>query len=179
MLHLASYNIQYGRGKDGHTDLARIAEDLGAPDLIALQEVERGSSRNGYQDQPALLSAFWPQMHWVYGPGIDLDASEVTANGITRRRRQFGNMVLSRWPILSVVNHTLPKLALTGQFHLQRTLLECVIDTPDGALRFASVHLDHVSPDTRMAQVEMLEDICLNIRHRGVSAGGPVGDGWF
>jgi endonuclease/exonuclease/phosphatase family metal-dependent hydrolase len=179
MLHLASYNIQYGRGKDDVTDLARIAAELGSPDLIALQEVERGSARNGFQDQPEMLAAFWPHMHWVYGPGIDLDASEVTPDGILRRRRQFGNMVLSRWPILSVVNHTLPKLALTGQFHLQRTLLETVIDTPDGALRFASVHLDHVSSDTRMGQVEMLEDICLNIRSRGVSAGGPVGLGWF
>lgn len=179
MLHLASYNIQYGKGKDGHTDLARIAEELGNPDLIALQEVERGSVRNGYQDQPAMLADFWPRMHWVYGPGIDLDASDVGPQGILRRRRQFGNMVLSRWPILSVVNHTLPKVALSGHFHLQRTLLECVIDTPDGALRFCSVHLDHVSPDTRRAQVEMLEDIALNVRARGVSAGGAPGDGWF
>jgi endonuclease/exonuclease/phosphatase family metal-dependent hydrolase len=88
-------------------------------------------------------------------------------------------MVLSRWPILSVVNHTLPKLALAGHFHLQRTLVKCVIDTPDGALRFCSVHLDHVSPDTRRAQVEMLDDIMLNVRQRGASAGGVPGDGWF
>jgi endonuclease/exonuclease/phosphatase family metal-dependent hydrolase len=179
MLHLASYNIQFGRGKDGQTDLARIAEDLGSPDLIALQEVERGAARNGFQDQPAALAGFWPRMHWVYGPGIDLDASEETATGITRRRRQFGNMVLSRWPILSAVNHTLPKLALAGHFHLQRTLLECVIATPDGPVRFCSVHLDHVSADTRRAQVTRMQEIALDVRLRGVGAGGPIAGDWF
>jgi endonuclease/exonuclease/phosphatase family metal-dependent hydrolase len=179
MLYLASDNIQFGKGKDGQTDLSRIARELGTPDLIALQEVERRSLPNGYQDQPDLLAAFRPHMHWVYGPGIDLDTSEVGPEGMLRKRRQSGNLVLSRWPILSVVNHTLPKLALTCHFHMQRTLVECVIDTPDGALRFCSVHLDHVSPDTRRAQVDMLESIALDIRHCGVSAGGAPGYGWF
>ncbi len=77
----------YGKGKDGQTDLARIARELGTPDFIALQEVERGSVRNGYQDQPDLLAAFLASHAWVYGPGIDLDASEVGPDGILRRRR--------------------------------------------------------------------------------------------
>ena len=40
MMRLASYNIQYGKGKDDRFDLDRIVTELGEADLIALQEVE-------------------------------------------------------------------------------------------------------------------------------------------
>ncbi|MCR9127347.1 MAG: endonuclease/exonuclease/phosphatase family protein [Rhodobacteraceae bacterium] len=177
MMRLASYNIQFGRGKDGRFDLDRIVAELGDADLIALQEVETHVARSGMVHQPEEIAARLPGLHWVYGPGIDLDASTPGKPG---RRRQFGNMVLSRWPILSSINHTLPKIALHGIFHLQRTLVECVIDTPGRALRFCSVHLDHVSTDTRMAQVGYMTKVMLRGHERGASAGGPVADDtWF
>ena len=176
-MRLASYNIQYGKGKDERFDLDRIVAELGERDLIALQEVETHVARSGMVHQAEELAARLPGMHWVYGPGIDLDAATPEAPG---RRRQFGNMVLSRWPILSSVNHTLPKIALHGIFHLQRTLVECVIDAPGGALRFCSVHLDHVSTDTRMPQVALMKEILLRGHERGASAGGAMNDPtWF
>jgi endonuclease/exonuclease/phosphatase family metal-dependent hydrolase len=52
----ATYNIQYGRGRDGRFDLARIAAELRGADVIALQEVERWWQRSGMQDQPAELA---------------------------------------------------------------------------------------------------------------------------
>lgn len=177
---LASYNIQYGKGKDGSFDLDRIVRELGSPDLIALQEVETHVARSGNLHQAQEIAARLDHMHWVYGPGIDLDASEVVDGKPQHRRRQFGNMVLSRWPILSSINHTLPKIALHGIFHLQRTLVETVIDAPGGALRFCSVHLDHVSTDTRMGQVDYMKEILLRGHERGASAGGPVNaPDWF
>lgn len=176
-MRLASYNIQYGKGKDDRFDLDRIVSELGEADLIALQEVEAHVARSGMVHQAEEIAARLPDMHWVYGPGIDLDASTPEMPG---RRRQFGNMVLSRWPILSSINHTLPKIALHGIFHLQRTLLECVIDAPGGALRFCSVHLDHVSTDTRMGQVDYMLDVLLRGHERGASAGGTMNDPtWF
>ncbi|MEL6572402.1 MAG: endonuclease/exonuclease/phosphatase family protein [Pseudomonadota bacterium] len=178
-MRLVSYNIQYGKGKDGQFDLDRIVAEIGEADLIALQEVETAAPRSGNVHQALEIAARLPDMHWVYGPGIDLDASESVDGKPTHRRRQFGNMVLSRWPILSSINHTLPKIALHGIFHLQRTLVECVIDAPSGPLRFCSVHLDHVSTDTRMAQVDYMMDVMLRGRERGASAGGPIADDWF
>lgn len=172
-LHLASYNIQYGKGKDDRFDLPRIVAELGDPDLIALQEVETHAERSGVHQAEA-IAALMPHLHWVYGPGIDVDASTVVDGKPVHRRRQFGNMVLSRWPILSVINHTLPKIALLNTFHLQRTLVETVIETPMGALRFCSVHLDHVSTDTRMPQVDYMVDLMLNGHHRGASWGGGL-----
>lgn len=179
-MKLASYNIQYGKGKDGQFDLDRIVAELGTPDLIALQEVETHVARSGDVDQAAEIAARLDHMHWVFGPGIDLDASQVVDGKPVHKRRQFGNMVLSRWPILSSITHTLPKIALHGIFHLQRTLVETVIDAPGGALRFCSVHLDHVSTDTRMPQVDYMMNVLLNGPARGASAGGPVKDAdWF
>lgn len=175
-MKLASYNIQYGKGKDGQFDLDRIVSELGDPDLIALQEVETFTARSGMVHQGEEIASRLPHMHWVYGPGIDLDASEILDGKPVHRRRQFGNMVLSRWPILSMINHTLPKIALLNTFHLQRTLVECVIDAPSGPLRFCSVHLDHVSTDTRRDQVEYMCDLLLRGHERGASAGGMVKD---
>ena len=40
-MRFVSYNIQYGKGRDGRFDLARIADAVRAADVIALQEVER------------------------------------------------------------------------------------------------------------------------------------------
>ena len=40
-MQFASYNIQFGFGKDGKNDLARIAGEVRGADVIALQEVER------------------------------------------------------------------------------------------------------------------------------------------
>lgn len=183
LLRLASYNIQYGKGKDERFDLPRIVADLGCsaeggPDLIALQEFETHALRSGMVHQGAAIAAMLPFMHWSFGAGIDVDASDIVDGLPVHRRRQFGNMVLSRWPILSSINHTLPKLALAGIFHLQRTLVETVVETPAGPLRFASVHLDHVSTDTRMPQVEVMLDLLLNPQQRGANWGGPVGEGW-
>ena len=59
MLTIVSWNIQYGKGVDGHIDLSRIAREIlidGFPDLICLQEVSRNypATDNG-SDQVAEL----------------------------------------------------------------------------------------------------------------------------
>ncbi len=108
-----SYNIQWGTGKDGRVDLARIVGEIGAADVIALQEVERFWTRSHQSDQAAELAALFPEHHWVYGPGLDLDGSQRDEQGrLLCRRRQFGNRLLSRGPILASRHPLLPKRAL-------------------------------------------------------------------
>ena len=157
-MKFVSYNIQYGTGRDGVVDLARIARAVEGADVIALQEVERFSQRTSLQDQPALLAALLPGYHWVYGPGMDLHADVVAPDGrVTQQRRQFGNMLLSKTPILTARNHLLPKLGTLLQFSLQRCALEGVIVTPSGAaLRLYSVHLTHLDDTDRAPQIEHL-----------------------
>jgi len=40
-MKIVTYNIQWGRGRDGEIDLDRIARTKQGADIIALQEVER------------------------------------------------------------------------------------------------------------------------------------------
>ena len=156
-MKFASYNIQYGKGKDGKFDLSRIAAAVADADVIALQEVERFWPRSGNVDQPAELAALLPDFYWVYGPGYDMDANAGNPGG---KRRQFGNMLLSRTPILTSRNHLLPKYGALDQFCLQRSAIEGVIATKTaGAVRLYSLHLSHIDDGDRAAQVERLIEI--------------------
>jgi endonuclease/exonuclease/phosphatase family metal-dependent hydrolase len=156
---LVSYNIQYGFGLDGRYDLERIVANLAGADIIALQEVTRGFPRNNHVDMVAKIEALLPEHFSVYGPACDLHGETVVDKGRTIGRRfQFGNMVLSRWPILSTRMLLLPRSRSVSKLNLQRGATEAVIDTPAGALRIYSVHLDHVSPDERIRQILYLKE---------------------
>ena len=180
-MHLVSYNIQFGRGKDGRVDLERVAAEVESADVIAMQEVDRFWRRSDMADQVAVLAEHLPDHHWVYGPGIDVDASERDADGrLTNRRRQFGNLLLSRLPILSARTHFLPKQNLHNQPSLQRTALEGLIDFPQGPVRVYSVHLAHVSPLERREQIERILAIHGAARAEGAvrTRGAETSDDW-
>ena len=157
-MKLVTYNIQYGLGRDGRYDLARIAAEVADADIIALQEVERHWQRSGNVDAPAVLAAHLPEHHWVYGANLDMDASYRDAAGrLVNRRRQFGTMILARAPIVSSRNHPLPKYATLTQHSIQQGALEAVIVTERaGPLRVYSLHLSHLSEATRLPQVDAL-----------------------
>ncbi|WP_072640195.1 endonuclease/exonuclease/phosphatase family protein [Rhizobium leguminosarum] len=157
-MNFASYNIQYGFGLDGRYDLARIARSLESADVIALQEVTRGFSRNGFADMAADIAALFPDYLWVYGPACDMhvDAAKGGLQPVPGTRFQFGNMVLSRWPILATRTLLLPRSRTIGKINLQRGATEAVIAAPAGAIRVYSVHLDHVSTDERIRQLQFL-----------------------
>ncbi len=166
---LVTYNIQYGLGRDGRYDLARIAREVEPADVIALQEVERFWQRSGDIDEPAEIARHLPGHHWVYGANLDMDADGIEADGrVVHRRRQFGTMLLSRRPLLSSRNHLLPKYGTLTQHSIQQGMLEAVIDLPKGALRVYSVHLSHLDAATRLPQIEAL----LAIHRRAPGEGG-------
>jgi endonuclease/exonuclease/phosphatase family metal-dependent hydrolase len=159
-MRLASYNIQYGTGRDGRYDLARAIAAVRDADIVALQEVERNWKRSAMDDQPAAIAALMPQHFWVYGAPFDVDASARDAAGnVINRRRQAGLMVLSRWPILSSRLHVLPKDGATPDYNLVTGALETVIAAPGGAFRLYAVHLGHVHAQERMMQVPRLLDV--------------------
>jgi endonuclease/exonuclease/phosphatase family metal-dependent hydrolase len=182
-MRFCTYNIQYGKGKDERFDLQRIAAEVAGADVIALQEVERFWQRSGMVDQPAEVARLLPDFHWIYGANLDMDASETDADGRpTHRRRQFGNMILSRLPIISARNHLLPKFGAVNQHTMQRGALETVIEMPGiGAVRVYSTHLCHLTSATRLPQVDHLLQIHRNAPAEGGawSGGHPNPDaGW-
>ena len=177
-MKIVTYNIQFGRGKDGRTDLERIAAEVEGAEVIAMQEVDRLWTRSGMVDQVAELVRLLPGYHWRYGPGIDLDVGE-DPGGNSARRRQFGNLLLSRAPIVSSRNHLLPKIGFADQLSLQRSALEGVIACRTGPVRFHSVHLAHVSSLERRRQAARLMEIHAGAADEGGAwSGGGESPDW-
>jgi endonuclease/exonuclease/phosphatase family metal-dependent hydrolase len=140
-----SYNIHRGVGLDGRSDLARIAEVLrsSGADLIALQEVDVGTRRSGGVDQAAELGRL-TGFEQVFGAAMDYDGG------------QYGEAVLSRWPIQSSRVHALPH----SPEREPRCALEVRVRPVGGELRFVGTHLDHLADATdRIAQVRALDTL--------------------
>jgi len=159
-MKLVAYNTQYCKGKDERIDVDRVVKSVADADIIAFQEIERHWKRTGEMDQPAEIAKRLPKHNWAYGPYFDADASIVANDGtVTNRRRQFGVMTLSRWPILSSRLHLLPKFKTGSIFCMIAGCLETVIAAPGGALRVYNIHLNDVSPDERLVQIARLFQI--------------------
>ena len=98
IMQIVTYNIQWGKAQDEVVDLSRIARTLAKADVICLQEVERNWRDMADSDQGARLTALLPDHHAIFSPTVDLhDHRDTAAKG----RRQYGLLLLSRWPILS------------------------------------------------------------------------------
>lgn len=174
-----TYNIQYGFGMDGAFDLKRIVEAVEGADVIALQEVTRGMPLNAGVDMVAELKAMLPDHVGVYGPSFQIALS---ADGIQNSSGaaafEFGNMVFSKAPILSVRNHLLPRRLTMDGLNLQRSALEALVQTPGGPVRFYSVHLDHKRETERLLQIEALKTVVLHHTTLGGAASGLEGFGF-
>ena len=91
-VRIVTYNVHRCRGLDGRTRPERIAAVLGAvdADIVALQEVVGAGPHGGGQAE-AIGAAL--AMGWVMAPARE------------RRGHQFGNVVLSRFPITHHLEH--------------------------------------------------------------------------
>ncbi|RYY72778.1 MAG: endonuclease [Comamonadaceae bacterium] len=150
-----SWNIQWGRGVDGHVDLQRIMDtawQLGDFDILCLQEVADnypGLAGAGSANQFAQLAALAPG--FVATEGI---AVERHSAGLGRQR--FGNMILSRFAPAQVLRHQLPWPADAAQSSMPRMALEAVFETATGPVRIMTTHLEYYAAGQRAAQVEAL-----------------------
>lgn len=97
-LRVVTWNIRHGAGKDGRVDLVRTARVLAAlePDLVLLQEVDRGCRRSGGVDQAAELGVALG-MTALFGAHREFDGGE------------YGLAILSR--LEPVSSRTLPLTA--------------------------------------------------------------------
>ncbi|MCU0804842.1 MAG: endonuclease/exonuclease/phosphatase family protein [Burkholderiales bacterium] len=157
-MRVVTWNIQWCRGVDGFVDADRIAETaraLGDFDVLCLQEVARNYPElpgSGGEDQFDLLARRMPGFAAVAGFAVDTLSPEGT-------RRQFGNLVLSRLPVLQAFRHTLPWPADPSVPTMQRVAVEVVLATPTGPLRVSTTHLEYYSAGQRAAQVERLREL--------------------
>ena len=177
MTTILSWNIQAGLGVDGRVDLARIARTVRAladADVICMQEVEsRGSGGPGgdaasvREDQFEALRDLFPGYTAVIGAGIERADTDVAS------MYRFGNLVLSRLPILSVFRHLLPQPATPGARHMPRQATEVTVRSPSGPLRVVTTHLEYHSAVHRRAQIERLRELHTEVaeqaRHPGAA----------
>lgn len=154
MTAILTWNIQCGLGCDGVVDLARIARvarAMGEADVLCFQEVSRNDADiAGGADQADDLEALFPGYQAFFGPGLD------RGGGTNGARRQFGNVILSRLPVLQVFHHLLPHPAQGGIKHMQRQAIEVAVETRGGPLRVVTTHLEYFSDAHRAAQIERL-----------------------
>ncbi|HEX6960419.1 MAG TPA: endonuclease/exonuclease/phosphatase family protein [Lacipirellula sp.] len=151
-LRVITYNIHHGEGTDGKIDLERIAKLLMAekPHLVAVNEVDQGTSRTHQIDMPAELARL-TGMKAVFEKNIDFEGG------------RYGNAVLSSLPIRRHENHKLPS-NYEGE---QRGVLEIELgeDGGDETLLFLATHLDYRPDDTeRMWSVKKIEEIIADRR---------------
>ena len=176
LVKLVTYNIRYSLGKDGIYDLERVVDAVRGADIIALQEVTRNFRQVADADQPDRIAELLPDFYWIYGPPVDLDASARHAGKCAKRGRlQFGNMLLARWPILSARLLLLPRRRTYDITNPQCGALEGIVDCPGGPLRVYSVHLNFLNPEERMAQIDFLLPMALDVPRNGGALSGPGG----
>jgi endonuclease/exonuclease/phosphatase family metal-dependent hydrolase len=176
-LKIVSYNIHYAIGKDERYDLERIVAAVEGADVIALQEVERHYDSPQGPSQPEDLAALLPGYYWVYDAAFDVDCSERRADSsIVNRRRQHGQMLLSRWPILSKRYFALPRIYIADEFNMQMGVLEGIVETPLGALRIYNLHFGSVSGEERQLQAGRLLDLVRESPSQGGAWSGPNGE---
>lgn len=156
MTTILSWNIQYGKGCDGLTDPARIRREIGRiglADVICLQEVSDGfADLDGGADQVAVFAGLFDGYHPVFAPGIDRSGSD-------GRRQRFGNMVLSRLPVLETEIHLLPRPADPSVRHMRRVAVAVTVDSAAGPLRIATTHLEFFAAGQRRTQVQQIRSL--------------------
>ncbi|WP_199615655.1 endonuclease/exonuclease/phosphatase family protein [Paenibacillus alkalitolerans] len=145
-IKMLTFNIHHGRGADRKLNLDRIEQVIqeSKADLIGLNEVDNSfSRRSGYLDQPLWLSERL-NMDYAFGASVSLQSKN---NAFLR---QYGNALLSRYPIVTHSNHPFP--TNRGIFE-GRALLEADVQLPEQRLKVYVTHLS-ISPWKRIKQVE-------------------------
>jgi endonuclease/exonuclease/phosphatase family metal-dependent hydrolase len=145
-LRVLTYNIHHAEGTDGKIDYERLAgimSDL-APDVVALQEVDRNTERTHGVDQAARLAELINMQH-AFGAAMHFQGG------------QYGEAILSRFPIGEPQSHPLPfrfgqepRAALAARIRPDNGLPEFL---------FVGTHLCHQSSETRTEQARQISQL--------------------
>jgi endonuclease/exonuclease/phosphatase family metal-dependent hydrolase len=164
VFRVLSYNIHHGEGVDGKLDLERIARVIveAKADLVALQEVDQNVQRSGNVDQPAELARL-TKLEVAFGGNISLQGGE------------YGNAILSRWPLKNPRNTKLPNHD-QGE---QRGVLQVEVQPPGsaGPLLLLATHFDHRRNDAeRVASAALINELTGKLLHSPALLAGDLND---
>jgi len=144
-IRVMTYNIHHGEGLDGKVDLLRIAELIKREraDVVALQEVDKGTQRTMRRDFPEELAAL-TGMRCVF------------SNNHVFQGGEYGNAVLTRFPVKRWSNLHY-QMIRPGE---QRGVLQLVLDVRGRDVVFMNTHIDSRSDDAErwlnVGEIEVL-----------------------
>ena len=140
-IRVMTYNIHVGVGMDKKLDLARIAGVINAqhPDLVGLQEVDRGVERTQRIDEIAEIARM-TKMDYAF------------AFNLRYQGGQYGVAILSRYPIGSF-DHRLYKNTREAE---RRGFIRAEVKINGRMVNFVTTHLDYQYEDGRVFEAEQL-----------------------
>ncbi|MDR6878761.1 endonuclease/exonuclease/phosphatase family protein [Bacillus sp. 3255] len=152
-LTIMTFNMRHGQGMDDKVELSRIADLIreSRADVIALQEVDRFRLRSGFVDQAEELAKML---------GMDMRF----APSLTYTVGQYGNAILSRYPILDSSWTLLP-----GSKE-RRSLLTATVKIGSEEVHVATTHLG-LSQEDRKLQLSRIADVLTSTEGLLVVAG--------
>lgn len=156
-LRIVSFNIAFARRVDAAIALLSTHPALRDADVVLLQEMTGDATR-----RVAEALGLW----YVYYPAIHH----------RRARRDFGNAVLSRWPIVDDAKLVLPHVSRYGG--TQRTATAATIRVGHAAVRVYSTHLGTLADVGAAARRDQLRAVLADAAgHPRVVLGGDLNDG--
>lgn len=136
-----TYNIHVGIGMDKKLDLRRIADVINQekPDLVGLQEVDRGVQRTGRIDEIAELSKL-TRMDYAF------------AFNLAYQGGQYGVAILSRFSIRAT-EHRLYKNLREAE---RRGFIRAEVKIHGRIVNFVTTHLDYQHDDGRLFEAQQM-----------------------
>ena len=137
-----TYNIHVGVGMDKKLDLQRIADVIKKekPDLVGLQEVDRGVKRTEGRDEIVELAGL-TGMQYAFAHNLDYQGG------------QYGVGILSRYPIKQI-DHRKYENRREAE---RRGMIRVEVDVGGGKIiNFVTTHLDYQFDDGRLFETEQL-----------------------
>ena len=140
-LRVMTYNIHVGVGMDKKLDLQRTAEVINAehPDLVGLQEVDRGVKRTEVKDEIAELAKL-TAMNYAFAHNLDYQGG------------QYGVAILSRYPIKQI-DHRKYENRREAE---RRGMIRVEIEFAGRTINFVTTHLDYQFEDGRVFETEQM-----------------------
>lgn len=140
-LRVMTYNIHVGVGMDKKLDLQRIADVINGqhPDLVGLQEVDRGVKRTEGKDEIAELARM-TSMNFAFAHNLDYQGG------------QYGVAILSRFPI-GAIDHRKYDNKREAE---RRGMIRVEVNVSGKTISFVTTHLDYQYEDGRVFEAEQL-----------------------
>lgn len=136
-----TYNIHVGVGMDKKLDLRRIADVINRerPDLVGLQEVDRGVARTEEKDEIVELARM-TLMDYAFAHNLDYQGG------------QYGVAILSR----SLIRNADHRMFENKREAERRGMLRVEAEVAGRTINFVTTHLDYQYPDGRLFETQQL-----------------------